>query len=85
LIDDEASLSSEPEIDDLPRKPPLGSFSLEKNSLIRNFEHEYLRKVLAQTGGNVSRAAAIAKKERRAFTRLMAKHGIKRDSYIEAG
>ena len=74
LIEDEASLSSEPEIDDLPRKPPLGSFSLEKNSLIRNFEHEYLRKVLAQTGGNVSRAAAIAKKERRAFTRLMAKH-----------
>ena len=84
LIEDVASLSSEPEIDDLPRKPPLGSFSREKNSLIRNFENEYLRKVLAETGGNVSKAAAIAKKERRAFTRLMAKHGIKRDSYIKA-
>ncbi len=84
LIEDVASLSSEPEIDDLPRKPPLGSFSREKNSLIRNFENEYLRKVLAETGGNVSKAAAIAKKERRAFTRLMAKHGIKRDFYIKA-
>jgi DNA-binding NtrC family response regulator len=52
--------------------------------LIRNFENEYLRKVLAQAGGNVSKAAAMAKKERRAFTRLMAKHGIKRDSYIKA-
>ena len=84
LIEDVASLSSEPEIDDLPRKPPLGSFSREKNSLIRNFENEYLRKVLAQAGGNVSKAAAMAKKDRRAFTRLMAKHGIKRDSYIKA-
>ncbi len=85
MIADVASLSSEAEFDELPRKPPLGSFSLEKNSLIRSFESDYLRKVLTQTGGNVTKAAAIAKKERRAFTRLMAKHGIKRGAYVKAG
>lgn len=85
LITDITSLSSEAGFDDIPRKLPLGSFSHEKNSLIRQFESEYIQKVLNQTSGNVTKAAAIAQKERRAFTRLMAKHGIHRGSYTKAG
>lgn len=85
LISDLSSLSSEATFDDMPRKLPLGSFSREKNSLIRQFESEYIQKVLTQTGGNVTKAAEIAQKERRAFTRLMAKHGIQRGSYTKAG
>ncbi len=85
LINDLSSLSSEANFDDMPRKLPLGSFSREKNSLIRQFESEYIQKVLTQTGGNVTKAAEIAQKERRAFTRLMAKHGIHRGSYTKAG
>jgi DNA-binding NtrC family response regulator len=83
LISDPSSLSSESQFDDIPRKLPLGSFSHEKNSLIRQFESEYIQKVLTQTGGNVTKAAEIAQKERRAFTRLMAKHGIHRGSYTK--
>lgn len=84
LIADASSLLSDPDFEELPHKLPLGSFSHEKNSLIRRFESEYIRKVLAQTSGNVTRAAEIAKKERRAFTRLMAKHGIHRAAYTKA-
>jgi transcriptional regulator with GAF, ATPase, and Fis domain len=32
-----------------------------------------------ETGGNVSRAARLAHKERRAFGRLVKRYGIKRD------
>jgi DNA-binding NtrC family response regulator len=85
LITDLTSLSSEADFDDIPRKLPLGSFSHEKNSLIRQFESEYIRKVLTQTAGNVTKAAAIAQKERRAFTRLMTKYGIHRNAYTKAG
>ena len=84
LISDVSTLFSEPEIDEVPRKLPLGSFSREKNSLIRQFESDYLRKVLAETNGNVTKAAEIAKKERRAFSRLMAKHEIQRSAYVKA-
>lgn len=83
LISDPTSLSSESQFNDIPRKLPLGSFSHEKNSLIRQFESEYIQKVLTQTGGNVTKAAEIAQKERRAFTRLMTKYGIQRGSYTK--
>jgi DNA-binding NtrC family response regulator len=41
-----------------------------------------LDKLLQQTAGNISRAATIAQKERRSFTRLMQKHGLKRSSFL---
>jgi|TARA_B110000971_G_scaffold220922_2_gene266080 DNA-binding NtrC family response regulator len=85
LIDDPSTLFSDADFEDLPRKLPLSSFRHEKDSLIRQFESEYIRKALTQTGGNVTKAAEIAKKERRAFTRLMAKHGIMRESFSQVG
>jgi len=48
---------------------------------VQNLDHL----ALTQTGGNVTKAAEIAKKERRAFTRLMAKHGIMRESFSQVG
>ena len=60
----------------------LQSFAVEKARLIQEFEKEYLHKLLEETGGNVSRAATIAKKERRAFSRLMQKHGLDRKTYV---
>ena len=58
------------------------SFSAEKKDLLEKFEREYLDKLLQQTAGNISRAATIAQKERRSFTRLMQKHGLKRSSFL---
>jgi DNA-binding NtrC family response regulator len=60
----------------------LKSFAVEKTKLIQKFEKDYLHKLLEETGGNISRAATIAKKERRAFSRLMQKHGLDRKSYV---
>lgn len=85
VISDPSSLSSESQFDEMPRKLPLGSFSHAKNSIIRQFESEYIRQVLAETGGNVTKAAEIAQKERRAFTRLMAKYRISRESFSRTG
>ena len=84
LIDDQSVLSTDYEVEALPKKLPLGSFSHEKNSIIRQFEKDYIQRVLSQSNGNVTKAAALAKKERRAFTRLMAKHGIDRKVFLSA-
>lgn len=81
LISDVLSIYSEPELDQIPNKRQVGSFLNEKQTIVAKFENEYIRTVLAQTKGNVTRAAQLANKERRAFTRLMSKHGIYRADY----
>ena len=67
---------------DLVGSEQILSFSREKSNLINKFEHEYIHKVLKLSKGNISKAALIANKERRAFTRLMEKHGVSRKSYV---
>jgi len=47
-----------------------------KATAIQNFERSYLRDLLAQCAGNVSLAARIARKERRAFQRLLRKYNL---------
>jgi DNA-binding NtrC family response regulator len=47
-----------------------------KATMIDKFEHEAICRYLAESGGNVSRAAQAAKVPRRTFQRLMAKHKI---------
>ena len=56
--------------------PAIGSFQRAKAEAVRQFEREYLVAVLRQAHGNVTRAAHIAGKERRAFGKLLKKHGI---------
>ena len=57
---------------------PSLSFKDAKNAAIARFEIAYIQKLLKLTNGNVSRAAKIAGKERRAFGKLIKKHHIER-------
>jgi two-component system, NtrC family, response regulator GlrR len=55
-----------------------GSFQDMKAKVIEEFERAYLSELLATHHGNISKAARAAKKERRAFQRLLLKHGLDR-------
>jgi two-component system, NtrC family, response regulator GlrR len=55
------------------------TFQVAKAEAVCRFEREYLQQVLAQAQGNVSRAARLACKERRAFGKLLKKHGLGHD------
>jgi DNA-binding NtrC family response regulator len=52
------------------------TFSHAKADAVRDFERRYVETLLAKHDGNVTRAAADAGKERRAFGRLVKKHGL---------
>lgn len=60
--------------------PEVPSFNAAKRHAIQAFERDYLASVLVRCSGNVTRAARCAGKERRAFQRLLDKHGLKRRS-----
>ena len=59
-----------------PERAVLDGFQAAKAEAIRLFEFDYLRRALRQSEGNVTRAAQLAGKERRAFGKLLKKHGI---------
>lgn len=61
------------------------SFTAAKTKVVEEFERRYLHDVLAVTRGNASQAARLAGKERRAFGKLLKKHGIERLDYVTAG
>ena len=54
----------------------LTSFQAAKAEALRSFECEYLARAMLITQGNITRAAALAGKERRAFGKLLKKHGL---------
>jgi len=56
------------------------SFRSAKAEAMRRFECDYVASVLKQAEGNVTHAAQLAGKERRAFGKLLKKHGIERDA-----
>jgi DNA-binding NtrC family response regulator len=56
-------------------------FRSEKARAMAAFESAYLARVLAEARGNVTLAARLAGKERRAFGKLLKKHGIDRTRY----
>ena len=49
-----------------------------KDKLVAQFEQEYLGRLVARTGGNMSKAARLAGIDRTTLYRLMDKHGISR-------
>jgi len=49
-----------------------------KAQAVLAFERDYVMAMMRQTGGNVTRAAQLAGKERRAFGKLVKKHGVGR-------
>ena len=56
-------------------------FTTAKSQAIAEFERRYLSDVLAVARGNVTKAASLVGKERRAFGKLLKKHGIDKDRY----
>jgi DNA-binding NtrC family response regulator len=48
-----------------------------KESLVADWENDYLKRLLARTGGNMSRAARIAGLERAYLYKLVKKHGLR--------
>jgi DNA-binding NtrC family response regulator len=64
---------------DLPeQEAPAGtdSFNVQKRRFVANFERGYLTRILADNGGNITRAAKAAEKNRRAFFHLIRKHKL---------
>jgi DNA-binding NtrC family response regulator len=57
-------------------------FKQAKIKAINRFEKQYLQNLLTKTRGNISQASRIAKKERRTFTRLVEKHGLRRIDFL---
>lgn len=61
----------------------IDSFNQAKSKVIAEFERSYLQAVLEVTDGNVTRAANMVGKERRAFGKLLKKYGIDRAAYAD--
>lgn len=57
-------------------------FQEAKSIVIQHFEQEYLSKILNKTDGNITKAAAIAGKERRAIGKLLKKYNIDKNCFI---
>jgi DNA-binding NtrC family response regulator len=51
-----------------------------KDRIIATFERDYLSQLIARAGGNMSKAARLAKVDRTTLYRLMEKHRVLRDS-----
>jgi DNA-binding NtrC family response regulator len=62
----------------------LGGFQAMKTKMIDEFERTYLSQLLSAHQGNISKAARAARKERRAFQRLLHKHGLDRRIFSAA-
>lgn len=56
-------------------------FRSAKIKAIEDFERTYLARILQVARGNISAAARIAKKERRAFGKLLKKYGISKEQF----
>ncbi len=59
------------------------AFNHAKACVVGRFEKAYVERVMAKTHGNVSEAARLVGKDRRAFGRLLKKYGIDRMQYRE--
>ncbi|MEO8007719.1 MAG: sigma-54 dependent transcriptional regulator [Betaproteobacteria bacterium] len=57
------------------------SFRRAKALVVAQFEREFVTRALCESGGNVSAAARMIGKERRAFGRLLSKYGIDRANF----
>ena len=69
------SASRSPDQDDAPIDPTLG-FRSAKAKAVAQFEKDYLRRLLARTGDNISEAAKLCGKDRSTLNKLVKKHGL---------
>ena len=56
---------------------PLLPYKDQRAAVVREFEHSYLTRLMAQAAGNVSQAARIAKMDRSHLIDLLHRHGLK--------
>jgi len=68
-----------------PGSSLCGDFGMLKKEIVRAFEQEYLTRLMREAGGNVTRAAQLAGKDRRDLGKLLKKHGLTRMSSRSAG
>lgn len=61
-----------------------GSWHEEKVKWVSEFERHHLIRLMTTYQGNVSQAARKAGKERRAFQRLLKKHGLDRTAFMQS-
>lgn len=61
--------------------PSDESFQVAKARVVEHFERSYIERLLQASEGNISHAARIAKKNRRAFFELIRKHDIDADRF----
>lgn len=64
-----------------PARPAPHNYHEARLAVLESWERDYLRGLLRATGGNVTHAAQLAGKERRALGKLIKKHGIDRSRY----
>ena len=60
-------------------------FRRAKAAAVRSFERSFIEQALQDAGGNVSAAARSSGKERRAFGKLMKKHGFTKHHFHDQG
>lgn len=64
-----------------PQNPDAAPFRKGKSQAIGQFERNFIAKLLTTHGGNISRAAKAAGKDRRSFQRLVNKYALDRKSF----
>jgi DNA-binding NtrC family response regulator len=57
------------------------SFQAAKTRMVDAFERGYIERLLAASGGNITQAAEVAQKNRRALFELIRKHGISAERF----
>lgn len=83
MANNQSQIVADPSGDSFPEVPDGSlSFRQAKAEMISRFEQAYLMSLLQETQGNVSMAAKLSGKERRALGRLLKKHRIDREKYI---
>jgi DNA-binding NtrC family response regulator len=78
LIEEEGDAT----LDETAGQSAVESFADAKQHAVDLFERHYLEGLMKRTRGNVTRAARIAGKERRALGKLLKKHGLSREDFI---
>ena len=94
LLSDADALCLAPELGGTPRALPeiagaascdpggaVLAFSDARDRMMRDFERSYLERLMQAARGNVTNAARLAGKERRALGKLLKKHGIERAAF----
>ena len=84
LLSDDGPLQLAPDAPAFARVPaaaapgadPLRAFNEARDLALEGFERAYLQQLMRTTAGNVTHAARLAGKERRALGKLLKKHGL---------